>query len=218
MLPEYIQKIDAEGVLVQASPSMLFLALGGATLILALYIASLTGKCAARRWDGNEWKATTICEVIMVVVSIASLLLYGVGFRTFQAIAVCAIFLYASYSDIKCRELDDWVHVIILTTAFIGTKMSSLPVMLFSLLMVGGVMLFVSIISKGGAVGGADIKMAAASSFLLGPSGALIGTIVGMVLAVIHNLWLEKKRGTKVGFPLVPYLSVGFMLAFFLVV
>ena len=73
-------------------------------------------------------------------------------------------------------------------------------------------MLLTMIISKSN-IGGADIKIAAACSFLLGLSRGIIGLFAGTILAVLFNIF---KKDKKKGFPMIPYLAVGYMAAFFL--
>ena len=99
----------------------------------------------------------------------------------------------------------------IVIAAFIGTDLSSIPNMFFSALFAGGIMLITMLITKSN-IGGADIKMAAACCFLLGLSRGIIGLLAGMILAVVFNIF---KKDKKKGFPMIPYLAVGFMTAYF---
>ena len=73
-------------------------------------------------------------------------------------------------------------------------------------------MLITTLITKSN-VGGADIKLAAACSFLLGLSRGIIGLLIGMILAVVCNAF---KKDKKKGFPMIPYLAVGTMAAYFI--
>lgn len=193
-----------------------FLLLAGIIFCLSLYSAHLIGQYCAKRWDGNDVKAKTICMLITGSVSLLSLVLYGISMKTFQAIILCNIYLFSSYSDFKTRKLDDSAHCLLLATALIGVSIGNLPDMLFAGIAVGGVMVFVAMLSSGKGVGGADIKLGAASAFLLGTQRGLIGVIAGMLIGVIYNAIQNKRKGTKSGFPLVPYLAVGFMAAFFI--
>jgi prepilin signal peptidase PulO-like enzyme (type II secretory pathway) len=63
-------------------------------------------------------------------------------------------------------------------------------------------------------VNGADLKLAAACAFLLGFWNGIAGLIVGLLVAVIVNL--IKLKNKKDGFPLIPYLAIGFMMAYFI--
>ena len=69
---------------------------------------------------------------------------------------------------------------------------------------------------SGNRLGGADVKVSAACAFLLGFSKSIAGLVIGLFLAIICNIYFSHKNKTKgKAFPLVPYLSIGFMTAFF---
>ena len=102
----------------------------------------------------------------------------------------------------------------IVIAAFIGTDMSALPGMLLSALIIGGIMLTTAAVTKS-SIGGADIKLSAACAFMLGTVQGMIGLMIGLILAVIINSIKNRKKKHK-GFPLIPYLAVGFMTAYFM--
>lgn len=193
-----------------------FLLLAGVIFCAAVYSAYLVGGYCSKRWDGNDIKTKTVAMLIMGGVSLLSLILFGISMATFQAIILCNIYLFASYSDFKTRELDDSTHCLLIATSLIGCSLVDIPDMLFAGIAVGGVMLLVAVISGGKGVGGADIKLGAASAFLLGAQRGLVGVIVGLLIGVVYNAIQNKRKGTKEGFPLVPYLAIGFMAAFFI--
>ena len=74
-----------------------------------------------------------------------------------------------------------------------------------------GIFLFVAITVNDG-IGGADLKIASASVFLLGFRRGIIGLIAGLLIAIIVNSIKSKKSG----FPMVPYLTAAFIPAFFI--
>ena len=73
-------------------------------------------------------------------------------------------------------------------------------------------------VMKPGSYGGADIKIMAASAFLLGLSRGLAAIIMGLLLALICTAIVRKLRKQAMGasFALAPYLSAGILLAYFL--
>ena len=89
------------------------------------------------------------------------------------------------------------------------------PGMLLGGLFVFGMMLVVSLMGKESCIGGADIKLGGACAFALGIHGGIAGLITGLVLAVVINL-LKGKNTRQQSFPLVPYLSAGFLAAYFI--
>lgn len=64
-------------------------------------------------------------------------------------------------------------------------------------------------------IGGADIKLSAACAFMLGTVQGMTGLMIGLILAVIINSIKNRKKKHE-GFPLIPYLAVGFMAAYFM--
>lgn len=175
-------------------------------------IALLVGRFAAGKFDGNR-KKTTLCFIgVTALTTLALICFFGCAATTVKGIVLSLILVFSSYEDIKKRECDDYLHLMIVIAAFIGTDLSSIPNMLLSGLFAGGLMLLTMLITKSN-VGGADIKMAAACSFLLGLSRGVIGLLAGMILAVVVNVF---KKDKKKGFPMIPYLAAGYMAAYFI--
>lgn len=142
------------------------------------------------------------------------LIVFGCSMELIKGIALLLIFIYASASDIQMHEVKDFVSVFIFITGFIGISFFEIPCLLLSSLMIGGLMFIFAVISNN-RLGGADVKITAACAFALGVYRSVSGLVVGLLLAVIFNIYLSRKTKTKgQPFPLVPYLSVGFMAAY----
>ena len=184
---------------------------GGLFLIAVILISVCIGKFAANKWNGSKGKVTAGFILISSAVAIALFCFFGLSARTIQGIIFSLILLVSSYSDIKTRECDDCLSVMILITAFIGINISSLPSMIVSALFTLGMFLLVVLLISDN-IGGADIKICAASTFLLGFSRGVIGLAVGLLFAVIVN----SLKNRKSGFPMIPYLTAAFIPAFFL--
>ncbi|HZJ78574.1 MAG TPA: prepilin peptidase [Clostridia bacterium] len=140
----------------------------------------------------------------------------GLAVSAVKGILFCLILLFASYSDIRTREADDYLHVMIALTAFIGREPTDIPGMLLSAVLITLPMLMPVIICKGKVIGGADIKLSIACTFLLGISRGLAGLMAGLTIGVIANLIIQTRKNKAEGFPLIPYLSAGFMAAYFI--
>ncbi len=129
-----------------------------------------------------------------------------------------SILIYASVKDVKTHTVDYYTHVFILIAAFINTELKSLPNMLAGAFLAGLIFLIVYSLSKNKfaaenkTIGGGDMLFSTACLFFLGING-FIGLIIGLFLAVIVNLIAR----TKSGFALIPYLSVGFLAAYFII-
>ena len=131
----------------------------------------------------------------------------------------CLIFIsilfYASYCDIKTREVPDYIHIMIFISAFIGVTKENIPSMIIGLFIVP-LPLLISLVFREDSIGGADIKLMAACAFFLGLERGLVAIIVGLLLAVICTVIIKKiqKKSIKESFPLIPYLAVGSFLLY----
>ncbi|MBQ6873275.1 MAG: prepilin peptidase [Clostridia bacterium] len=164
----------------------------------------------------KESKKIPIYHCISIVLVSSLLIAFGWSIELLKGIILLQILLYASVSDIQTHEVKDFISVLIFITGFIGVTLSDIPMMLFSGLAIGGVLLICAMVS-GNRLGGADVKLSAACAFLLGFSKSIAGLVIGLFLAIICNIYFSHKNKTKgKAFPLVPYLSIGFMALYFI--
>ena len=180
-------------------------------LSVVILVSCIVGGFAAKRWKGNKIKTKVGFILISSIVAIALFCFFGLSVRAIQGIIFSLILLLSSYSDIKTRECDDYLSVMILLTAFIGVELSSIPSMFVAAMFTAGIFLLVVLTVSDG-IGGADIKLASASVFLLGFQRGIIGLIAGLLFAIIVNSIKSKKSG----FPMIPYLTAAFIPAFFI--
>ena len=186
----------------------------GSLLILFLFVfASLAlAKYASGRFETDKKKTALIFTIMAVCVTLIMICFFGCTAIAVKGILFAFILAFSSFEDVKTRECDDHLHLMIVIAAFIGTDLNNLPWMFLAALFAGSVIVFSKLIGKG-KIGGADIKLAAASAFLLGIGRGIIGLLAGTLLAVIVNM-IKKNR--KAGFPMIPYLAVGFTAAYFI--
>ena len=164
----------------------------------------------------KESKKIPIYHCISIILVSSLLIVFGWSMELLKGIILLQILLYASVSDIQTHEVKDFISVLIFITGFIGVTLSDIPMMLFSGLAIGGVLLICAMVS-GNRLGGADVKLSAACAFLLGFSKSIAGLVIGLFLAIICNIYFSYKNKTKgKAFPLVPYLSIGFMAMYFI--
>ena len=164
----------------------------------------------------KESKKIPIYHCISIILVSSLLIVFGWSIELLKGIILLQILLYASVSDIQTHEVKDFISVLIFITGFIGVTLSDIPMMLFSGLAIGGVLLICAMVS-GNRLGGADVKLSAACAFLLGFSKSIAGLVIGLFLAIICNIYFSYKNKTKgKAFPLVPYLSIGFMAMYFI--
>ena len=187
-----------------------------AFLLLAGAAAFFIGVYAAKRWKADKTKTAVAFVLISVAVTTLLLCFFGFAVSTVKGIILCLILLFSSYSDIKTREADDYLHVMILLTAFIGREPTAIPGMLLSAMLITLPLILPVILCKGKVIGGADVKLSIASTFLLGISRGIIGLMAGLTIGVLANLIIQTRKNKAEGFPLIPYLATGFMVAYFI--
>jgi len=201
-------QFSAETIL-QILTFMAFLVVVGMTaFLISLY--------ASEHFQGDKKKTALIFIGISLAVSALLLCFFGCAVSAVQGIIFCLILVFSSYSDIKTRESDDYLAVMIALTAFIGIKVSDIPAMFLSAVLITLPMLLIVIVCKGKAVGGADVKLSAACAFLLGVTKGFAGLIAGLTIGIIVNLIIQTRKNKAESFPLIPYLAAGFMAAYFI--
>lgn len=183
-------------------------------LALTVLTAVFISLYASNVYKGNKKKAVLFFTVIAAFTALSLFCFFGCAATTVKGIIFCLLLAFSSYEDIKTRECENYVHLMIVIAAFIGTDMAALPNMVLSALLVGGIMLMTTIITKS-QMGGADIKLSAVCAFLLGTVQGFAGLMLGLIAAIIVNIIKNRKKNTE-GFPLIPYLAVGFMAAYFM--
>ena len=186
-------------------------------LMILLLVIYQISESVVRRTPGYTKKDIKIPIYQIICIIVVSSLQIGFGWSAelVKGIILLLISLYASVSDIQTHRVKDVASVMILITGFIGMTASEIPKHLFDGLLIGGI-LFICAVASNNRIGGADVKLSAACSFLLGFQRGMAGLVIGLLLAIICNLILNRKSKIKgKAFPLVPYLSVGFMIMYF---
>ena len=134
-----------------------------------------------------------------------------------KALILFTLLLLASIRDIKTHEVSDIYSILIGVTALIGISFEQLPGLFLSAAIITIPMFGIALFEPGG-IGGADIKLTAACGFFLGLQKGLVFIVLGLLLAVLCNLAFKKifKDQYREPFALVPYLSIGCMVAYLL--
>ena len=90
-------------------------------------------------------------------------------------------------------------------------------------MLLGGLVIFlpsllIVMLCRGQVLGGADIKVFAACGLMLGFVGGTVGFCIGLLFAIVFNLIYNKvkHKSNKEAFPMLPFLSVGFMIGYFM--
>ena len=191
---------------------LILAALLSAVLIITLM---LCGAMKKRGFKVNK----AICVVLMLAVTTAMYFLFGgLNLKTVKGVMFALILLYAAVQDYSIRKCDDALWVMILILSLVGFDVRNIISMLL-----GGAAIFVPqmivvLASRRGSIGGADIKISTAAGILLGFHRGIIGYAAGLTAAVITMAIYGKvkKKDKSEPFPLMPFLSAGFMLGYFI--
>lgn len=157
----------------------------------------------------NVLSVLTVSTALCLVGTLVAWILKGVAFAL--------ILLYASVEDFTKREAADCLWVMILLLCITNASGLSLWSMLGGSIIAFVPTLAMTIVCKNG-FGGADIKLAGASGRMLGFMGGSIGYAVGLLFAVVFQVVYNKvkDRSYKKSFPMLPFLSCGLMLGYFI--
>jgi len=188
-----------------------------AALLSAVIIITLM-LCGAMKKRGFKVNKA-ICIALMLAQATAMYFLFGgLTLKTVKGVILSLILLYAAVQDYSIRECDDALWVMILILSLVGFDSRNIISMLL-----GGAAIFVPqmivvIASRRGSIGGADIKISTAAGILLGFHRGVIGYAAGLTVAVIIMTIYGKvkKKDKSEPFPLMPFLSAGFMLGYFI--
>ena len=182
-------------------------------ILLTGLAAAFLGFFCAREFKGDKRKTILIFTLIAVLLAVMLLAFFGFTVAAIKGIILSLVLAFVSYSDLKTRECPDFPYLMIVVAAFIGGDLHCLPDMLLAALAVFCFQFF-GAWATNAKLNGADAKLATACAFLLGSARGITGLVIGMLIGIIVNL--IKLKDTKEGFPLLPYLAVGFMTAYFL--
>lgn len=123
-----------------------------------------------------------------------------------------SLLIYASYTDIKKREIDNCVCVTILVVSLIGNNGSFWGLVLTAL------PFLIPALIKGDSIGGGDVKLMGACGAVLGVWGGVAQTVIALLIASVYGLLIIISKGCKAykqkQIPLAPFLCVGGICSF----
>lgn len=184
-------------------------------VIISLGTTVVMNKCMKRR--GFRVRAVCNCTVIGGITALL-FLTGGMSIWTVKGIVMALILLYASVQDLSTHEADDFLWVMLLILAFVGIEAGGVRSMVVGGLVILIPQLAIAISSKSVGIGGADIKISTAAAVILGFHGGVIGYMLGLVFAIVFQTIYNriKKRSNQTPFPLLPFLSTGLMIGYFI--
>lgn len=135
-----------------------------------------------------------------------------------QAVFFIALLAAASVFDIRKRIIPDSICALVALTGLIAFS----PVRLFGIL--AALPLLIAALCKQGDIGGADIKLTAACGFVLGFTAGVSGLCIGLAAMLLFyagsriagRLRKAQKKSDRASLPLAPFLSIGFLIVYFI--
>lgn len=136
-----------------------------------------------------------------------------------QAALLFILLLAASVWDARKRIIPDELNILILCTGLLTFTPDKLAGLLL------GLPLFIAALLKKGGMGGGDIKLTAATGFVIGLPLGMAGLIIGLSAVLLYYLIIQSIRklehinapaaGESL-LPLAPFLSAGFIASYLL--
>ncbi len=112
----------------------------------------------------------------------------------------CVLLLVATYTDIKSREIPNWICISVGVLSLMNFHYFGILVALPFLVVA---------VKQPNSMGGGDIKLIGSVGMYMGVMNTMLGLIVGLTLSIIYAL--VNKSADK-GIPLAPFLAFGFIL------
>ena len=185
----------------------LVLCSAGVTAILSRYMQS------------RKFKVNALANIfIITVVSVSLFMFGGISVWTVKGIVMALVLLYASVQDISTRKADDSLWIMLLMLSLVNFGEHSVLSMILGGLVVFVPQLAIAIFSKNGGIGGADIKISTAAAICLGFFGGTLGYVIGLAFGIVFQLIYNKvkNRTYRKSFALLPFLSAGLMVGYFI--
>lgn len=190
-------------------------------LKLAALVLSALGICAVLNcyMKARKFKVNALANSFIITVVAVSLFMFGgISVWTVKGVLMALVLLYASVQDISTRKADDSLWIMLLMLSLVNFGEHSVLSMILGGIVVFVPQLAIAIFSKNGGIGGADIKISTAAALCLGFVGGTLGYIIGLGFGIVFQLIYNKvkHRTYKKSFALLPFLSAGLMIGYFI--
>ena len=156
--------------------------------------------------------------LLLPAIVVALYLVGGFSMWTVKGIVLALILLYASLQDLSEHQADDFLWVMLVILSLVNFGEVGVGSMIFGAIAVFVPQMAIAMFTKKGGIGGADIKLSTAAALSLGFYSGVIGYCIGLIFAITVQLLSNKakKRSNDEPFPLLPFLSTGLMIGYFI--
>ena len=186
-----------------------------ALVLCSAGVTAILSRCMQSR----KFKVNALANSFIITVVAVSLFMFGgISVWTVKGIVMALVLLYASVQDISTRKADDSLWIMLLILSLVNFGEHSVLSMILGGLIVFVPQLAIAIFSKNGGIGGADIKISTAAAMCLGFFGGTLGYVIGLAFGIVFQLIYNKvkHRTYKKSFALLPFLSAGLMVGYFI--
>lgn len=159
-------------------------------------------------------KLNKICVALTELFTFLLYIRHGWTMDMLRGIALSAVALFGSVSDIKKREMPDVISIMIF---FLGFRQANMAQILTAFLSAVGAFVFMLVcaVLSNNKIGGADVKYIAAWFYVSGAYCGIIGLLAGLVFSLIGTAVRNVITKNKDKYlPLIPYLSAGFLITY----
>lgn len=118
--------------------------------------------------------------------------------------------IIAGYYDAKSHTIPDWSVILIAASGLINLQPIRSVLGIFS---VSVLFFIVAYMTNEKGLGGGDVKLAAATGFVLGAAANIIGTLTGIFLFLMLYLIVFRK-GKRKSYAMAPWLGTGCFFAY----
>jgi len=176
----------------------------------------LKGRC--RHCDAPISPLYPLVEVVAAVLIVACVAVFGPTLKAALTAGFCAVLVTLSAIDIQLRIVPNRIVLPAAAAALVlHTAIDPSPEWIVSALLAGG-SLFVVVFAYPKGLGMGDVKLALLLGAVLGASVS-VALMLGLFAALVPAAVLVSRYGVaarKMGVPLVPFLSLGAVIALFL--
>ncbi len=174
----------------------------------------LRGKCA---YCKSKISAQyPIIELINGALYVLLFFMFGLSIQFALGALLSSAFLVLSVIDERTNEIPPQINIFIFVIAVINLlfNLSNLINYILGFAVITGLLLLLFFISKGGAIGGGDVKLMAGCGLLLGFENTILAfvlaCVIGSIVHVIRMKFFGKGRVLAMG----PYLCIGVFISY----
>lgn len=194
--------------------------------VVSTIVGFLTEKYRKKRFKNEKNSALMILlHPISCIVAFLIVQLFYNPNKTFQmqTLQLCSLFiilLHASYCDIKEREVDDYISIMLMLVGLFGLNLTTFATAIEPFLgaLICFVLFFIVLVTaKSVPIGGADIKIATACALTLGAFHGLLAILFGLIFALVGTAVKSRiKKEKQKSFPFIPYYFAGVIVSLLL--